>query len=78
MVQQYPVRKATAEVLTADISSPMTPKFPVDVPSYTGPIPPSEYMQGGPGDNRYNIDLYNFSCFACNAAKEIEILLRFS
>jgi len=59
MVQQYPVRKATAEVLTADISSPMTPKFPIDVPNYTGPIPPSEYMQGGAGDNRYNIVLYN-------------------
>jgi hypothetical protein len=57
MGQQYPVRKATAEVLTADISSPMTPKFPVDVPNYTGPIPP-EYMQGGTGDNRYNIVLY--------------------
>ena len=57
MSQQYPVRKATAEVLTADISSPMTPKFPVDVPNYTGPIPP-EYMQGGTGDNRYNIVLY--------------------
>lgn len=49
VVQQYPVRKASAEVLTADITSP---KFPGEVPQYTGPIPPSEYMHGsGPGDN---------------------------
>ena len=47
-VQQYPVRKASAEVLSAELSAPLTPKFPGEVPQYTGPIPPSDYG----GDNR--------------------------